>query len=109
LGPWLDLQPGAVNADDGGVDVHGAGLEVECRIANGAGFADACAGAEHELHEVGQVESDSGWVGPKPGDQVSGLADGESPNAFAWAGDRLGVAHRIDPQGAVSHGAVAQA
>jgi hypothetical protein len=45
-----------MDADDGGVDVHGIGHEVENGQADCGGLADAHAGAEHELHELRQVQ-----------------------------------------------------
>ena len=92
LGARLDLQPGAGDADDGGVDVHGADGQVEDGVADGGGLADAHAGAEHELHEVGQVEPGRCRVGGEAGLQVaqprrrSGPAPGGAGSR--WVGSR---------------------
>jgi hypothetical protein len=84
-----------------------SGREVKHCLADRAGFTDADAGAEHELDEVRQIQSDCMWVGAQPGQQIGRLPNGERPDAFARAGDRSGVAYRVDSQRAVAHGAAA--
>ena len=63
LRAWLDLQPRTRDPHDGGVDEDGAGVEVEDGVADGGGLPDAHAGAEHELDQVGQVETAGCRVG----------------------------------------------
>jgi hypothetical protein len=109
LGAWLDAQASPGDPHDGGVDVDGAGVEVEHRATNGSGFAYAHPGAEHELHEVGQVQSARFVVVVQPGLQVARFGGGEGADLTGGAGDGLGVAYRVVWDGAVADGVGAEA
>ena len=98
---WI-CSPAPVDADDGGVDVHGAGIEVEHSVADGGGLADAHAGAEHELDQVGQVQSTRPRVAAQARLKVARFGGGQRTDLTVGAGDGSGVAHRVVWDGALA-------
>ena len=78
-------------------------------MPDGGGLADADPGAEHELHEVGQVEPGRDGVGGEAGLQVAGLGWGQGACLAVLAADGSGVTDRVVADRAVAHGVGAQA
>jgi hypothetical protein len=106
LGGVLDEQASTRLTDDGARDRQRAGGEVDVGRAKGAGLADAQAGTEEEVDEVGQVPADRDGVGRQPGPQKVDVLDAQrsgTPLAATGAPGR-GVAYRVGGQQSVAHG-----
>nr|WP_208976853.1 hypothetical protein [Geodermatophilus obscurus] len=106
LGHLLDDQAAAGHADDGGGDGQGGGVQVERGRADRASLADAHAGAEHEVHEVRQVQADGLGIGGELLSQPLGLGDGQRPRGLHRPGGapQGDLADRVGGQGAVADG-----
>lgn len=89
--------------------MDGAGVEVEHRAADGGGLPDAHAGAEHELDQVGQVESARPGFAPQARLEIARLGAGQCSDLVVGAGGGARVAHRVVGDGAVADRVGAQA